>query len=282
MVWVSVGLLAFMTFLVALLTQTGRWTMAHWRFPRRTGPTLQEYADQLHQMKQFFALDPSALAMHYAVVDSLQNVIDNSGFFVFSNWFVFRVFSTFLMPMWSLSFATDALGQDREAGNIIWLLTRPLSRASVYLAKFLAVLPWSVGLNLGGFCLLCLVAGEPGRLALQLYWPAVLWGTLAYCALFHLMGACFRRPAVIAILYTFFLETVAGNLPDYLKRASISFYVRCLMYDSAQDFGIGPERPEFFLPVSGDVAWVVLAGLTVFLLGIGMWVFSRNEYLDLS
>jgi hypothetical protein len=115
-----------------------------------------------------------------------------------------------------------------------------------------------------------------------LYWPAVFWGTLAFCALFHLMGAWFRRAAVVAILYSFFLETVLGNLPAYWKRASISFYTRCLMFDRAQDLGIQPEKPLLYLPVSGTAAWCVLACLTAGLLALGAVVFARTEYLDLS
>ena len=37
------------------------------------------------------------------------------------------------------------------------------------------------------------MAGPPGKLAWQLYWPALFWGTLAFAALFHALGAWFRR-----------------------------------------------------------------------------------------
>jgi hypothetical protein len=88
-----------------------------------------------------------------------------------------------------------------------------------------------------------------------------------------------RRPAIVAILYCFFLETLAGNLPYYAKRASISFYIRCMMFEAAQAYGIHPERPENFLPVNGFVAWVILAGLAIGLVLVGMIVFQRREYL---
>ena len=68
-----------------------------------------------------------------------------------------------------------------------------------------------------GFALLCLAAGPPGRLALRLYWPAVVWATLAFTALFLLLGAYFRRPAVMAIVYSFCLEVVLGNMPATRK-----------------------------------------------------------------
>jgi ABC-type transport system involved in multi-copper enzyme maturation permease subunit len=201
---------------------------------------------------------------------------------IFSTWVIFTVFMGFLLPIWSLSFATEALGGERETRSLIWLLTRPLPRWSIYLAKFVAILPWSLSLNLGGFALLCLLGGPPGRLALKLYWPAVLAGTLAFCSLFHLMSAMFRRAAVLALVYSFFLEWIVGSMPGFMKRVSISFYTRCLMFDAAEPYGLQPDRPSIYLPVNGTVAWTVLLSLTVAFLLVGMVVFSRSEYQDLA
>jgi len=224
----------------------------------------------------------AAATVQDAVALAFRNTLQRSPFFIFSNWVVFSVFVGFLLPIWSLSFATEALGGDREGGNLIWLLSRPLSRSAIYLAKFIAVLPWSLALNLGGFGLLCALAGKPGQQAFRLYWPAVLAATLAFSSLFHLMGAVVRRPAVIALVYSFFLETILGTMPGYMKRMSIAFYTRCLMFDAAQDFGVEPDKPSIYLPVSGATAWCVLIGLTVALLAAGMLIFARSEYRDLN
>jgi hypothetical protein len=209
-------------------------------------------------------------------------VLACSAFQVFSQWIVFSLFLTFLLPLWSLSFATEAIGGERESQSLIWLLSRPLPRPAIYLAKFVALLPWSVGLNVGGFALLCLVAGPPGRLALALYWPAVTLATLTFSALFLLIGAWFRRPAVVAIVYSFCLEVVLGNMPGYLKRVSVGFYTRCLMYERAGDFGIQPDKPGVFLPVGGSTAVLVLAGGAAALVAVGMWVFARAQYHEVD
>jgi ABC-type transport system involved in multi-copper enzyme maturation permease subunit len=225
---------------------------------------------------------PSSTALLQAMSGVTRSVLDNTALYEFSRWIIFAVFLKFLLPICSLSFATEALGGEREGRSLVWLLTRPMPRAWVYLAKFVGLLPWSLGLNLGGFALLCLLAGPPGRMALQLYWPAVLGGTFAFCALYHLMAACFRRAAVVALVYSFFLETILGSMPGLMKRVSVGFYTQCLMFDAAQDYGIQPEKPSIYLPVTGPTAWVVLAGLTVGLLVVGMVVFSRSEYQDLT
>ncbi len=92
------------------------------------------------------------------------------------------------------------------------------------------------------------------------------------------MGAVLRRPAVVAILYAFFLETFMGNMPGHLKRLSISFYARCLMFENGARFGVQPERPLIYLPVSGTMAFWVLIGTTIGLLAAGMLMISRREY----
>src|SRR5262249_34684801 len=125
-------------------------------------------------------------------------------------------------------------------------------------------------------------AGRPGHLAFELYWPAVVWATLAFSALFLFMGAFFRRPAVVGVVYAFFLETIFGNMPGYLKRASISFYARCIMFDAAQDWDVQPEKPSIYLPVDGTTAVWVLIGVSVALLFLGMWWFARKEYVTVE
>jgi ABC-type transport system involved in multi-copper enzyme maturation permease subunit len=281
MVWIALGLLVISVILVAINTAAGRWSMKHWRFPFRNGPTAVQWADEVQMLSGTMDQSASGQGVQAAVAASVRGIIERSGFMVFSRTAVFSIFLTFLLPLWSLSFATEALGGERESNSLVWLLSRPLPRPAIYAAKFVALLPWSIGFNVIGFGLLCLAAGAPGLTAFRLFWPAVLWATLAFSALFYLMGAFFRRPAVVAIVYAFFLEVIFGNMPGYLKRISIGFYTRCMMFESAQDYGLQPERPDIFLPVGGPMALAVLVGLTITLLGIGMVVFSRSQYQEI-
>lgn len=197
----------------------------------------------------------------------------------FSEAVVFDVVLGFLLPIWSLTFATQAVGGEREGRNLVWVLTRPLSRPAIYFAKFAALLPWSLGFNLGSFGLLCLAARPAAQDAFRLYWPAVFWGTMVYCALFCLIGAVVRRPAVVALVYSFFLEVFLGDMPGHMKRLSVSFYTRCLMFDVGR---LPPRKPEVFLPVDGATALAALIAAALVLLLAGAALFSRTEYRDLT
>jgi ABC-type transport system involved in multi-copper enzyme maturation permease subunit len=268
-VWFALILLFFTAAWVGLMTAQDRWTR------HRT-------ADVLQQMNHGLPVPTTGLALPGAVMDVYQAVVKQSGVVVFSQWVVFAVFVNVLLPIWSLSFATDAVGGDRESRSLIWLLTRPMWRPGIYLAKFVALLPWALGLNLGGFAILCLAAGHAGYPALRLYWPAVLCGSLAFCALFMLFGALVRHAAVAALVYSFFLEMIVGNMPGNMKRVSIGFYTRCMMYERAKEFGFEAQKASVYNQVNGTTAWIILMAMTVALLLAGMVVFSRAEYQDLS
>jgi ABC-type transport system involved in multi-copper enzyme maturation permease subunit len=256
--------------------------MAGWSHPRGKGPTYSQHLDNLGYTGMLPWNAPEASIHHMGHSAYRTTIYEASGFLVFSDLIVFSLFTTFLLPLWSVSFATEGLGREREAQNLLWVLTRPIPRPAIFLAKYVALLPWCLLLNFGGFALICLAGGDHGRRALQVYWPAVFWGTLAFSALFHLLGACLRRAAVVALLYAFFLETIMGNMPGHFKRLSISFYTRCLMFECAHDIGVQPERPLWYMPVSGTTAWLVLAGITVASLIVGAIVFTWNEYLDVN
>jgi ABC-type Na+ efflux pump permease subunit len=240
-----------------------------------------QWADQSQVLFGLLSGAPADQGLPAALLGSCRAVLDQSGFMVFTRSVIFSIFLNFLLPLWSLSFATESFGGEREANTLIWLLTRPLSRPAIYLAKFCALLPWTLGLNLGGFALICLAAGQPGRQAFGLFWPAVIWSTLAFSSLFCLMGICFRRPAIIALVYAFFLEVLFGNLPGYLKRVSVGFFTRCMMFEAANDFGVQPQKPSVFMPVNGTVAAAVLALAAVLLLVVGMYLFSRRQFQEI-
>lgn len=283
LVWVSFFLFAISALVVHLVSINDGWNMNYRRLPRVgavRGPTYQEALQEIQAVASL-GWSPPAAGMEFAVVSSWATVAQvTSATAIFSKGIVYLLFATFLLPMWSLSFATEALGREREGQTLIWTLVRPISRPAIYLATYLAMLPWCLAFNLGGFYLLCRLGGEPGQTAFRLDWPAVLLGALAFAALFHLLGACLRRAGIVALLYAFFLETIAGNMPGLFKRLSISFYTRCIMFENGQPFGLGPDRPGLYQPVSGSTATFVLVSATVVFLVVGMVIFSRSEYLD--
>jgi ABC-2 type transport system permease protein len=310
MVWIALGLLVFAAAITAVQSAAGNWGMGHWRWPRqRQGPPPKDakeakdlgplvripYSDWVEQTQALSGAvnpDPTAQGLQHAVLGSCRVILAKnvktedertiavSGFEVFSQQMIFSIYLTFLLPFCSLSFAVEAIGGERENRSLIWLLSRPLPRPLIYLAKFVSLLPWALGMNLGGFALLCVAAGPAGRPALAAYWPSVVWATLTFSSLFLLIGALFRWPAVVSIVYSFCLELVFGLMPGYLRYASINFYAKCLMFQEALAMGVESDKPEVYL--SKTTALTVLVLTATALLALGMWLFSRKQYHEVD
>jgi ABC-type transport system involved in multi-copper enzyme maturation permease subunit len=286
-VWIAGALLLFTATFVSIMTASNRWGMRHWWYRFRTNegePRLyRTYNDIANESQWLLLATPRPVGLsnvEHALTAGVQVILDEAPFRNFTNVLVLTVLLPFLLPLWSLSFATESIGGDREANNLVWLLTRPLPRPAVFLGKYLALLPWTLCLNVGGFALLCLLSGWQGRQALQMYWPAVVAATFAFTALFFLMGAWFRRSAVIAIVYAFFFEPILGSMPGYFKRVSLTFYVKCMVFQEGGARGIRPDNPDVFLAVGGGTALAVLLTLTVVFLALGTYIFSRSQYQD--
>jgi ABC-type transport system involved in multi-copper enzyme maturation permease subunit len=304
MILIALGLFVLTLTIILFVTARGGWTMEYYRW-RWVNPEVSRLEKQGRAkeippdvvrsvvLNYRETVDGMGLVSHVlpgpravgdlpsAVATAYGMALKQSGIYVFTNLVVYLVFVAFLLPFWSLSFATEALGGERESRSLVWLLSRPMSRPAIYAAKFVALLPWTLGFNLGGFAILCLAAGAPGRQAFGLFWPAVAAASLAFCSLFYLMSAVFRRPAVVAICYSFFLEIILGMMPGYMKRASIGFYTRCMMFDAGETAGLlPPEKPSIYMPVDGVTALTVLLGITATLLVLGMLVFARSEYWE--
>lgn len=216
------------------------------------------------------------------LADEAQPFRDDYAFINFSRWVVFGLFHSFLLPLFTLAFASAALGSERENRTLIWLSTRPMPRGSVYVAKLLGVLPWCLGVALMGFGVLCLAGGTLGRQAFAVYWTSVLAGSIALAALFHLFGALFRRPAIVGLVYIFFFETLVANLPGSLKRLSLNYYVRSLLYNDAASVApiVKPDSVDVYEPLGRLACWVVLLSAAVIITLIGAWLFGRQEPKD--
>jgi hypothetical protein len=285
--WVSVGLLGMVVASVLVVTGQGGWGIEN-RRAFRGGPTYRKYAAEVlpAQIGASTAAAHATLGIPTLVATVEHAVLESERFrhewayLNFSRWVVLGTFLGFVLPLFTLSYASAAFGTERESRSLVWLMTRPIPRSAIYLAKFLGTLPWCVAFGLGGFVILCLAGGDLGRQALAMYWPAAAAATVAFAALFHLIGAVFRRPVVVGLVYVFFFEALVAALPGSLKLLSLTYYARCLMYNSAMAAGYPGEMLDLSLPKDSAAAWAFLATATIGLTALGMWLFARSEYRD--
>lgn len=282
--WVALGLLLLVTATVAVMTYGPiGWGIGN-RYSSRHKIVVSDYGTRLDQV-QMTAFTPDVLAVEVAVFAAFRGIMADPqfqadwAFLSYSRWVIFALFLGFVLPLFTLAYASGALGSEREGGTLIWLMTRPLPRWAVYLATFLGVLPWCLIVNGVGLLLLGLAGGEQGQRAVAAYWSTILLGTVALASLFHLIGALFRRPAVIGLVYIFFFETLVANLPGSLKQLSLNYYVRSLLYNEAME-SVTTAVPETFgvyEPTDTTTARLVLLAASILFTTIGMVLFARQE-----
>src|SRR5207302_5264321 len=115
MVWIALALLAFTLVVVGVSTAAGRWTMGHRSVRGTFGLSLQEF---LNSREAAWSAVPypapvSSLGMAIDAANGL--ILERSDFMVFTRGFIFLIFFSFLVPIWTLSFATEAIGGERES-----------------------------------------------------------------------------------------------------------------------------------------------------------------------
>ncbi|MFP6632108.1 MAG: ABC transporter permease subunit [Planctomycetota bacterium] len=201
-------------------------------------------------------------------------------------------FGRFFLPVIALTFGTAVLGDEREDKTLVYLSTRPLPRWSLFLAKVLGSVPLVLVIALGTLLGICATATLVGGLPLPLlkvawaFMPMVTFGVLAYLAFFSWLGAAFRNSTLIGVAYVFLVEFFMGSVPGVLKQVSISFYIRSMLDDAAEELGVAPREdvPELFQLelIEGSDAALVLAATAAGFMLLGMYWFSRREYRDLT
>ena len=214
------------------------------------------------------------------------------------------VFGSFLLPIYAICYAASSIGAEREERTLVYLFNTPLSRPVIYLTKYLASTTLVLGWTACGLIALCLIYTPPvresfrflsarqlseasdalwGLEALRLFWPAVLLAALAYASLFHTLGAIFRHGTIISLAYALFIEMLLSRMPGIAKRISVTYYYSCMIYGAGAEHDIKPRlRAELFLPISGDAATTALAVASAGLLVLGIVIFTRREYRDVS
>ena len=140
------------------------------------------------------------------------------------------------MPVLGVFYGTSLIVDEVEDKTITYLFTRPISRGSVLVGKYLAylictslvVLPSVVVVY---FLVVPLLGGSLGQNVPSLLIDlGVLGSGLAvYGALFALVGAVFKRTLLTGLVFVFGWEPIAVVLPGYMKHFTVAIYLQDLV-----------------------------------------------------
>jgi hypothetical protein len=105
-------------------------------------------------------------------------------------------------------------------------------------------------------------------------------GLAAYGALFAFIGAKFKRPLLIGLVFIFGWEQAALAFPGYMKYYTIAFYLQALVPHAMPNDSVLSMFQSIFRESPG--LFTALLGLAVIIgvfLSLAAWVVERREYV---
>lgn len=192
----------------------------------------------------------------------------------------------FTVPVLGVFYGTSLMADEVEDKTITYLFSRPIRRGAVLVGKFLAYLGCTVFVVLPSVVIVYLLVvplqGSLGGSFLDLLKDLSLLalGLAAYGAVFAFVGAQFKRPLLIGLVFIFGWEQAALAFPGYLKKFTVAYYLQGLVphampNDSTLSLiqGIFRESPS----LAGSLGW--LAVIIIGFLAMAAWVVERREYV---
>ena len=203
---------------------------------------------------------------------------------VYSNLAASLVFG-FILTILSVIYGTGVVSQEMEQRTIVYLLTRPIPRWRILLAKFVGSwLAITLTVCLSAL-LLALVVYGPGKMGGK---SAVLLrdlrilsvGALAYGSLFLLIATLLNRALMYGLLFAFGWESWVPSMPGAFGKLSVMSYLRRLAPHVIENDESAEGFLSAFNPTTIPIrqAWLVLTLLILVALLAALVVFSTREY----
>ena len=199
---------------------------------------------------------------------------------------IWGLYLRFIVPVLGVFYGTSLMADEIEDKTITYLFTRPIRRGAVIAGKFIAYLACTMCVVLPSVVLVYLlvvpIQGSLGGsfLALLTDLGLLALGLAVYGALFAFVGAKFKRPLLIGLVFIFGWEQVALLLPGYMKQFTVAYYLQALVPHAMPNLnamsvlqGIFADYPS----VITSVFWlVVIAAVSLW---AAAWVVERREYV---
>jgi len=199
---------------------------------------------------------------------------------------VWWLYLRFIVPVLALYYGTALVADEVEDKTITYLFTRPIPRGAVLLGKFLAYFVCTVMVVLPSLMIVYFLMGLSGA-TLAGTFPSLLkdlglivLGLLAYGGLFAWVGAQFKRPLVIGLMFVFGFEQAALIIPGSLRYLTVSFYLQSIVPHAVMGEGVMSLLQSLVeQKASLGTALGMLVAIGVAFVYLAMRVIARREYV---
>ncbi|HAK54844.1 MAG: ABC transporter permease [Vicinamibacterales bacterium] len=202
---------------------------------------------------------------------------------------VWVFFLRFTVPVLGVFYGTALMADEVEDRTITYLFTRPIRRGAVLMGKYLAYLACTGFVVLPSVMLIyfLVVPSRGGSLAAG--FPSLLidlvllaLGLAVYGAVFAFVGAWFRQPLLMGLVFIFGWEPAVVAVPGYLKQFSIAHYLQGLVPHAIPQDGVVSLLAAVFREVpstASSLFWLAVIWAVAVLLAVRA-VEHREYVLD--
>jgi ABC-type transport system involved in multi-copper enzyme maturation permease subunit len=199
---------------------------------------------------------------------------------------IWGMYLRFIVPVLGVFYGTSLMADEVEDKTITYLFVRPIRRGAVLFGKYLAYLACTVFVVLPSIVLVYLLVvpmrGSLGGSFIDLVKDLTLLtlGLAVYGALFAFIGAKFKRPLLVGLIFIFGWEQAALAFPGYMKRFTVAYYLQGLVPHAMPNDGVISLIQGIFResPTLAGSLLSLFAIWAVFL-ALGAWIVERREYV---
>jgi ABC-2 type transport system permease protein len=182
-----------------------------------------------------------------------------------------------VLPVIALVLGTGGFGAEREEGTAVYLLTKPVARWRIALAKLatVALLTLVVATSASALTSLAVLRGDDAAGATLAFAGAIAIGSIVYSALFVALGVFFRRALAVGLVYVVVWEVAAAQMFAGTRTLSVRQYVTSL----AEHLGRF-EPGVLYAPLAIRTAVIMAVAVTLVAAALTVYRLRSFEVLD--
>ena len=201
----------------------------------------------------------------------------------------------FVLPVVALTLVGNTFAREVRDRTLVYHLVRPVSRTTVFVARYAAGLVPAALVAMLVLYSTCLFA--------DISLPAEAWFNLAVTgvaaamvlgAIYYTLAAVFKRGVIAGLTYTFLIEVMLANMPGNIQKLSMRYHIRSIYHGlldpvfaessrRVEEISRGEATGPFsvFTQVEYEEPWTALLVVTAIAAGmllIGGWRVANRDF----
>ncbi|MFE9766742.1 ABC transporter permease [Streptomyces sp. NPDC005808] len=126
-----------------------------------------------------------------------------------------------MVPIIGVIAGTGAIGPEIDDGSVVYLLAKPLKRPTIIFTKLIVAIAVTMAFSAVPTFIAGMILNGNGQQIAVAYTVAALVASIAYAALFLLLGTITRHAVVFGLVYALVWEALFGSLVSGARTLSV-------------------------------------------------------------